>query len=54
MTDRNPTPFGDRLRALREQAGLSIPQLADRSGIHRSQIYRIETGETPDPTWATA
>ena len=34
--------FGERLKALREQNGLSQQQLADRAGIHLSQLSRIE------------
>ncbi len=34
--------FGERLKALREHNGLSQQQLADRIGIHLSQLSRIE------------
>ena len=34
--------FGSRLKALREERGLSQQELADRIGIHFSQLSRIE------------
>ena len=38
---RERTPFGQRLHALREQAGLSQQQLADRIGLsQRAYAYR--------------
>jgi transcriptional regulator with XRE-family HTH domain len=34
-----------RLRQLREERGMSADELADRSGVSRAMIYRIETGK---------
>jgi transcriptional regulator with XRE-family HTH domain len=31
----------------------SIDELADRSGIGRSTLYRLESGETPNPAYST-
>lgn len=41
--------IGNRLRTLREQAGLTQYELASRSGILPATISRIESGITPDP-----
>jgi XRE family transcriptional regulator of biofilm formation len=39
--------FGEKLRALREQHGLSIRELAHQLGYkYHSYIGRVETGET--------
>ena len=38
------TALGAELRRIRETAGLSRQQLADRSGIHRNSIERYEAG----------
>ncbi len=37
--------FGSRVRATREDAGLSQEQLADRSGLHRTYVGSVERGE---------
>jgi len=37
--------FGERLRALRSERGLTQEDLAERSGVHRVTIARIEAGE---------
>jgi ribosome-binding protein aMBF1 (putative translation factor) len=41
------------LRALREQEGLSISDLADRTGFDRAMISRLENGQIDNPTVAT-
>jgi transcriptional regulator with XRE-family HTH domain len=43
--------IGDRLKALRTAAGLTLEQLADLSGVSRAMISRIERAET-SPTAA--
>jgi transcriptional regulator with XRE-family HTH domain len=44
--------LGLRLRAAREAAGLSVPELAKRVGTHRSYIDRLEKGERrPAAEW---
>jgi transcriptional regulator with XRE-family HTH domain len=47
----NPLPtetlrcrFGENLRALREQGGLSMGEVSRRSGVSRSEISRLEAG----------
>jgi len=43
--------IGERLKALRATAGLTLDQLADRSGVSRAMISRIERAEA-SPTAA--
>ena len=52
MAKRRAT-FGERLQLLREQAGLTRAELADRSGITRQAVTAVETGRRPHPTWDT-
>lgn len=42
-----------RLRALREAAGLTIQQLAERAGISRQAVQHIETGKRTNPSIET-
>jgi len=49
----NPSPLGQKLQALREQAGLTLYQLEERSGIPRSRLFRLENGTTRQPTQDT-
>jgi transcriptional regulator with XRE-family HTH domain len=44
--------FGARLRALREHAGLTQAQLAERAGLHTQGIVKLERGERK-PAWET-
>ncbi len=37
--------FGDRVRELRQEAGLSQEELAHKAGIHRTYLGGIERGE---------
>jgi transcriptional regulator with XRE-family HTH domain len=37
--------FGRHVRDLRERAGLSQEELADRAGLHRSEVGFLERGE---------
>lgn len=41
------------LKALREQRGLSITDLAERTGMDRAMISRLENGQIDNPTIAT-
>jgi transcriptional regulator with XRE-family HTH domain len=45
MIDDGLIRFGKRVRALREQAGLSQEHLADKAGIHRTYLGGVERGE---------
>lgn len=38
--------FGQRVRFLRIKKGISQEELADRCGVHRTYMGRIERGET--------
>lgn len=38
--------FGQRVRSLRVKKGISQEELADRCGVHRTYMGRIERGET--------
>lgn len=42
-----------RLREARESAGISLTQLAGRTGMTRQAISRIESGENRNPTVST-
>src|SRR3954470_14387477 len=44
--------FGNRLKRLRETAGLTQAQLAERAGMHRFGVAKLERGER-QPSWAT-
>ncbi len=48
----NPEWFGSRLRELREQAGLSRQQLADKAGLKIGGIRDLEQGRR-SPVWET-
>ena len=41
------------LKALREHQGLSISDLAERTGMDRAMISRLENGQVDNPTVAT-
>ncbi|HVS40137.1 MAG TPA: helix-turn-helix transcriptional regulator [Gemmataceae bacterium] len=45
-------PFAVRLKALREGAGLTQEQLADKAGLHLGAVFKLEQG-VREPTWAT-
>ncbi len=45
--------FGTRLRALRLERGLTLQQLAERSGMHLQGLAKIESGQRSHPAWDT-
>jgi transcriptional regulator with XRE-family HTH domain len=47
-----PSFFAERLRNLRESAGLSQYALAKRAGLSKQGMSRLEMGER-EPTWIT-
>ena len=54
MPDTTPSDFPKRLRALRKARELSQAELAERAGVHFTQISRYERGETKPATEAAA
>jgi transcriptional regulator with XRE-family HTH domain len=44
--------FGERLRQLREGAGLTQPELAGKAGMHRMGVAKLEQG-VRQPSWDT-
>src|ERR671912_764663 len=46
-------PVGPRVRALRDAMGLSLRDLAERSGVSAPMLSQVERGET-SPTLAVA
>lgn len=58
MSDRRGTPdprlrqFGSRLRQERENAGLTLEELAERAGVSVRQLARVEAGRaSPSLLW---
>lgn len=49
----SPTPIGQRLKELREQAGVTQRDLSIRSGLYQQTISDIETGKSPHPRLST-
>ena len=49
MTRERDTPFGSRLRRLREAAGLTQEELAGRAGLTAKAVSALERGERKRP-----
>jgi transcriptional regulator with XRE-family HTH domain len=47
--DSTPTPLAKLIHTLRTEAGLSMYELEQRSGVGRSQLHRLEHGQTTNP-----
>ncbi len=45
--------FAKTLRRLREAKGLTQGELADRAGLHRVYVTKLETGAETNPTLDT-
>jgi transcriptional regulator with XRE-family HTH domain len=43
----------ERLRSERQRCGLSGPALAQRAGLSRAAVFRLESGSRPDPCVST-
>lgn len=43
------THIGDNIKRIRKQSGLSQQDLAERCGISKSQLSRMESGEQENP-----
>jgi transcriptional regulator with XRE-family HTH domain len=52
MKKPKPTGFAGRLKHLREAAGLTQEQLAERAGMHRFGVAKLEQG-LREPAWPT-
>ena len=48
-----PTPFGRRLKSIRETRGLSQTELGEKSGVPALMISHFETGARPSASAAT-
>lgn len=46
------TALGGRIKAIRQDKGLTIQEVAELAGINKSQIVRIESGQS-DPHYTT-
>jgi transcriptional regulator with XRE-family HTH domain len=45
-------PFADRLKELRQASGLTQQELADRAGLHKMGLVKLELSSR-QPTWDT-
>jgi transcriptional regulator with XRE-family HTH domain len=52
MSEALASDFGPRLRELREAAGWTQAQLAERAGLHAQGVVKLERGER-EPAWST-
>jgi transcriptional regulator with XRE-family HTH domain len=52
MANGRPPDFGPRLRELREAAGFTQAQLAEKAGLHPQGVVKLERGER-EPAWST-
>lgn len=43
--------FSGQLRSLRESAGISLRELARRSGVPDTYLGKLEAGKKDDPSW---
>lgn len=50
MSENKKNTFGEEVKRLREEKGLTLKDLQRKSGITAPYIYRIETGERKSPS----
>jgi transcriptional regulator with XRE-family HTH domain len=50
---REPTEFGERLRTLRAEKGLSQEELAEQSDLSLGAVGNLERGDAQDPSLST-
>lgn len=46
-----PLDLGRRIKELREQQGLTQQGLADKAGLSRIYVQKLEAGERESPSW---
>ena len=46
-----PLDLGRRIKELREQQGLTQQALADKAGLSRIYVQKLEAGERESPSW---
>ena len=45
MNNNPKIQFGERVRTLRKESGMSQEELADKAGLHRTYVGAVERGE---------
>ncbi|MEM6288524.1 MAG: cupin domain-containing protein [Bacteroidota bacterium] len=50
LAEVGPEPIGDRLKRVRTRQHLSIRQLAERAGVSKNSVVRLEQGRGTHPT----
>ena len=45
VTEATLASIGERLRAARDRAGLTLDQMAEASGLSKAHLSRLESGE---------
>jgi transcriptional regulator with XRE-family HTH domain len=51
VRDRRMTPFGERVRQLRQERGLMLKDMAAHLGVSSAYLSALERGERGKPTW---
>jgi DNA-binding XRE family transcriptional regulator len=45
--------LGARIRELRSRAGMTVAEVSEATGIDQADLYRLETGQKPNPRLST-